>query len=380
MNRQFLSVDIGTGTQDIFLLRSGIGAENGFKLVMPSPTMIVRGRIQDATRRGVPVLLRGVTMGGGPCHWAAEDHLSAGLPLFATPDAARTFNDDLEWVEHEMGVQIVSEDEARGLADIESIEMRDFEYAAIEAAFRAFGVELAPTAIVVGVFDHGAAPAGVSDRIFRFEYLERRILENSRLSAFAYPAGDIPAALTRMRAVAASPAPACPLIVMDNAPAAVLGALLDPTAAGRQHHLVANVGNLHTVAFRLGPGGIEGLFEHHTGLIDRTRLELLLEQLAHGALSNDEIFDENGHGGRLFVQGPTPALPDQVPVLVTGPRRSMLRNSRLLTHDAAPLGDIMLAGCFGLLLGAADHLPRWEAEIRESMSGRFAHRAPWDVS
>ncbi|HHH82520.1 MAG TPA: pyruvate formate lyase-activating protein [Chloroflexi bacterium] len=380
MSRQFISVDIGTGTQDIFLLRSGIGAENGFKLVMPSPTMIVRGRIQDATRRGVPLLLRGVSMGGGPCHWAAKDHLRAGLPLFATPDAARTFNDDLEWVEHEMGVQIVSEDEAFGLANVDVIEMRDFEYAAIEAALRAFGVQLSPSAIVVGVFDHGAAPPGVSDRIFRFEYLERRILESNRLSAFAYPAEDIPAALTRMRAVAASPAPDCPLIVMDNAPAAVLGALLDPTAAGRQHHLVANVGNLHTLAFRLGPGGVEGLFEHHTGLIDRARLEVLLEQLAHGTLSNDEIFDENGHGGRLFVQDPTPALPDRAPVLVTGPRRRMLRGSRLLIHDAAPLGDMMLAGCFGLLLGAADHLPRWEAEIRESLSDRFAHIAPWDVS
>ena len=34
-------------------------------------------------------------MGGGPCQWAAQAHPRAGLPVFATPDAARTFNDDL---------------------------------------------------------------------------------------------------------------------------------------------------------------------------------------------------------------------------------------------------------------------------------------------
>ena len=37
-------------------------------------------------------------MGGGPSAWAAEDHARAGLPIYATPDAARSFNDDLEAV------------------------------------------------------------------------------------------------------------------------------------------------------------------------------------------------------------------------------------------------------------------------------------------
>lgn len=380
MSRQFLSVDIGTGTQDIFLLRSGLGAENGLKLIMPSPTMRVRARIQQATRQGQPLLLTGVTMGGGPCHWAAQDHLKAGYGIYATPDAARTFNDDLEWVQREMGIRIVSEEEAPAIRNVEAIELRDFDYAAIRAAFFAFGVELSPTGIAIGVFDHGAAPPDISDRIFRFEFLERRILEENRLSAFAYPKGEIPPALTRMRAVAASPAPDCPLIVMDNAPAAVLGALLDPHATGRRHHLVANVGNLHTLAFRLGPAGIEGLFEHHTGLLDGARLARLLEDLIQGTLSNEEIYGENGHGGRLFVQGPMPPSEDWEPLLVTGPRRSILRGSKLPVHDAAPLGDMMLAGCFGLLLAAADHWAQWASEIRETLTGGFDHRAPWEVA
>jgi uncharacterized protein (DUF1786 family) len=39
--KHILTVDIGTGTQDIFLFREGLALENGFKLVMPSPTMMV---------------------------------------------------------------------------------------------------------------------------------------------------------------------------------------------------------------------------------------------------------------------------------------------------------------------------------------------------
>ncbi len=95
---KILTVDIGTGTQDIFLYNSQLDLENGFKLVVPSPTMIVHRRLKEATRRREAVLLSGVTMGGGPSAWAAEAHVQAGLPLYATPSAARSFNDDLEAV------------------------------------------------------------------------------------------------------------------------------------------------------------------------------------------------------------------------------------------------------------------------------------------
>ena len=65
---RILAVDVGTGTQDILLFESGKTIENCFKMVMPSPTVIVAERIKHATRRGQPLLLTGVTMGGGPCH------------------------------------------------------------------------------------------------------------------------------------------------------------------------------------------------------------------------------------------------------------------------------------------------------------------------
>lgn len=41
---------------------------------------------------------------------------------------------------------------------------------------------------------------------------------------------------------------------------------------GRSPLLVVNVGNLHTLAFRLGPDGMGGTFEHHTGFLDQPML------------------------------------------------------------------------------------------------------------
>ena len=89
---KILCVDVGTGTQDIFLYDSRLDLENGFKLVVPSPTMMVHRQLKQATLQGDAVLLTGVTMGGGPSQWAAEAHARVGLPIYATPQAARSFN------------------------------------------------------------------------------------------------------------------------------------------------------------------------------------------------------------------------------------------------------------------------------------------------
>src|SRR5215472_5044273 len=113
---QILTVDVGTGTQDVFLFDSDREVENCFKLVLPSPTVVVADRIRAATAARQRLVLQGVTMGGGPCHWATMDHVRAGLQAFATPDAARTFDDDLDAVA-EMGIRVIADDEAIGLVD-----------------------------------------------------------------------------------------------------------------------------------------------------------------------------------------------------------------------------------------------------------------------
>ena len=220
-----LAVDIGTGTQDVVLFDPRLDVENSFKLVLPSPTMIIRKRIQQATRERRPLLITGLLMGGGPCAWAVEDHLKAGLPVLATPEAARTLNDDLNEVSA-LGVKIIGDEEVAGvIGKAEHVEMRDFNFEVIRRAFKEFGLELDDlAAVAVGVFDHGAAPPGISDRQFRFDYLDSRIRATNRLSAFAYLGNEIPPFLTRMQAVAKSAADLpFPLVVMDTAPAAVAG-------------------------------------------------------------------------------------------------------------------------------------------------------------
>lgn len=379
---QILTVDVGTGTQDIFLYDSRLDLENGFKLIVPSPTMIIRQRIQQATRKREAVLLTGVIMGGGPSHWATEDHLRAGLEVYATPDAARSFNDDLEMAK-EAGIKLVSDDEARKIKrKATHIEMKDFDFFTIQKSFEGFGISLEDLeAVAVAVFDHGDAPPGYSDRQFRFDYLNERIRAENRLSAFAYRSEDVPSIMTRLEAVVKSAEELdVPLIVMDTAPAAVLGATFDPELSRRDRVLVVNVGNFHTLAFRLGLEGIEGVFEHHTGLIDLQKLEGLLLSLADGSLKHADIFDDHGHGALIYASEPLSLDEGDFGVSVTGPRRNMMRNSNLNPYFAVPFGDMMISGCFGLLAATGDIYPEFGARIRESMQGGGGSGTPpWEL-
>jgi uncharacterized protein (DUF1786 family) len=380
---QILTVDVGTGTQDIFLYDSRLDLENGYKLILPSPTMIVRREIQQATLQREAILLTGVTMGGGPSHWAVEDHLKAGLPVFALPEAARSFNDDLDLVA-ESGVEIVSEDEAGRLPEgIKRIKLKDFDFPSIRIAFETFGVTLKDlSAIAVAVFDHGNAPPGYSDRQFRFDYLDARIRAENRLSAFAYLATQVPPIMTRLQAVVCSAPPLdIPLVVMDTAPAAVLGATLDPRVGSQKRVIVVNVGNFHTLAFRLGPGGIEGVFEHHTGLIDLARLEGLLLALADGSLKHGDVFDDNGHGALIYEERPLDLKKGEFGLAVSGPRRNLMRGSNLRPYFAVPFGDMMIAGCFGMLAAVADLVPELSESIRASLIGAGGSGTPpWEVA
>lgn len=382
---KILTVDIGTGTQDIFLYDSNLDIENGFKLVLPSPTMMIHRRLKQALHLRTPILFTGHQMGGGPSAWAIEEYARAGIPVYMTPSAATTINDELPKVER-LGIKIVGEDEVKSLGSkIESLELKDFDFELISRTFNDYGVSLKDLgAVAVAVFDHGNAPAGVSDRQFRFDYLDERIRARNSLSSFAFESNDIPKIMTRLQAVADSARGLpCPLVVMDTAPAAVLGADFDPVAAQRTQKIVCNVGNFHTLAFRLGRQGIEGVFEHHTGEIDLPKLESLLMRLADGSLKHQDVFDDMGHGALMYSDQVFEFGKDEFDVVVTGPRRSMFTNSQfpnlLKPYFATPFGDMMIAGCFGLLAATAEVLPEVAEPVLGSLrSGRGRGVAPWD--
>lgn len=395
---KILTVDVGTGTQDIFLHDSQVHIENGFKLVVPSPTMIVHQQVRAATQAQEPILLTGVMMGGGPSAWAVEAHSRAGFPVYSTPQAAKTLNDELEKV-RETGIEIVSTDEANALpASVRRIEFQDLNLPVINNALSLFGVDLSDLdAVAVAVFDHGNAPPGVSDRQFRFDYLDERIraIPNSEitksLASFAFHSEDIPPIMTRLGAVAASAESLdCPLIVMDTAPAAVLGASFDPIVAKRKQKIITNIGNFHTLAFRIGEKGIEGIFEHHTGEINIVKLESLLRLMADGSLKHEDVFNDMGHGALMYTQDNHEFGHDEFDIIVTGPRRSMYTEganhsildtsglASLRPYFAAPFGDMMIAGCFGLLAATAEKIPDIREEILKSMTGAGDGRPPWE--
>ncbi|MBI3164022.1 MAG: DUF1786 domain-containing protein [Chloroflexi bacterium] len=385
---KILTVDIGTGTQDIFLYDSNLDIENGFKLVLPSPTMMIHRRLKQTLPLRTPILLTGHQMGGGPSSWAIEEYAHAGIPVYMTPSAATTINDELEKVEA-LGIKIIGEDAAESLkSKVEGLELKDFDFALIAKTFKDYGVSLKNLeAIAVAVFDHGNAPAGVSDRQFRFDYLDERIKAKNSLSAFAYLSNDIPRIMTRLQSVADSAqSPDCPLVVMDTAPAAVLGADFDPQVATRKEKIVCNVGNFHTLAFRLGEKGIDGVFEHHTGEIDLPKLESLIRKLADGTLKHQDVFDDMGHGALMYTNEIFEFGKGGFDIVVTGPRRRMFNRQfkieegeSLHPYFATPFGDMMIAGCFGLLAATAEILPDLTEPILGSMrSGPGRGVAPWD--
>jgi len=358
---RILAVDIGTGTQDILLFDSSKELANCVQMIMPSPTTIIAKRIYEATARRQPILLKGITMGGGPSKRALIRHTEAGLAAYATIEAALTFHDDLEAVKR-MGVTIIPPDEISHQADVEVIELKDLDLEAIKCSLDAFDVDNRFDAIAVAVLDHGFAP-NMSNRLFRFEQL-RRVVENTReLSAFCYLAREIPDYLNRMKAVASSIANEMPLILLDTGVAAVLGALQDEEVARHDHLLTVNIGNSHTIAFHLHHGLIDGLFEHHTGILDASTLDSLIIKLARGTLTNEEVFAGNGHGA-LVISGN-----EQKPfVAITGPRQDVMAGSSLKPHRAVPHGHNMLTGCYGLVKACALRINDWSDEIEKALA------------
>ena len=366
---KILAVDMGTGTQDILLFDSAQPVENSVKMVMPSATQVAAGRIRRATAAGRALLLTGVIQGGGPCSWALEDHLKGGHAAYATPEAAKTFDDDLEQVER-MGVRVVSDAEAGALGDVDRVELRDLDLEAIRAALAAFDVSPAFDGIALGCLDHGASPPGYSDRLFRFEHLRRVVQGRNDLLAFAYAPDALPSYLTRARAMvetARRQDPETPLAFLDTGAAAAIGALQDPKVGREAEQLVLNLGNMHALAFHLRGTSIISLYEHHTGEITPAQIEDFTRRLLAGTLPHEDVFNSKGHGVFYANErgGATAAMPI---VAVTGPQRGKLRGSSLAPYYATPHGDMMISGCFGLLRAFAEVYPERRQEIEAALS------------
>lgn len=365
---RILAIDMGTGTQDILLFDSAGPVENSVKMVMPSATQIAAVRIRNATHGKRPLLLTGVIQGGGPCAWALEDHLRAGGTAYATPEAAQTFDDDLDQV-REMGIQVVTDEEARTLDGVERVVLQDLDLPAIRSALAAFDVPPRFDGLALACLDHGASPPGYSDRLFRFEHLKRVVEARNDLTAFAFLPDELPEYLTRARTMvdtARRQDPHTPVVFLDTGPAAALGALQDPHVAHAPEQLVLNLGNMHALAFHLQQTHIISLYEHHTGEMTPEQIEDYSERLVAGTLRHEDVFGTKGHG--VFYADGQASVGSAPIVAVTGPQRGKIRNSRLQPYFATPHGDMMVSGCFGLLRGFAAKYPEHGEEIEAALT------------
>ena len=362
---RILAIDMGTGTQDILLFDSEKPVENNVKMVLPSATEIAARRIRRAHREGQPVVLTGVVQGGGPCGWALEAFLKDGGTAYATPSAALTFDDDLARVAA-MGVVLVSDEEAERQPGVHVI-LRDLDLDAVRTALSAFEEPSDFDGLALGCLDHGNAPPDLSDRIFRFNHLRATVQRRNDLLAFSSRADALPDYLTRARSMCASAgSDAPPVSFMDTGPAAALGALHDPRVAEAGQQLVLNLGNMHLLAFHLAGRQIASLFEHHTGELSVEQIERFADRLIAGRLENSEIFESKGHGA--YHADRTLAESDAPFVAATGPKRHRLASSFLAPYFAAPFGDMMISGCFGLLRGHGEAYPETR-ELIESQLG-----------
>jgi uncharacterized protein (DUF1786 family) len=329
-----LAVDVGGGTQDIFLWEPGQSVENAVKMVLPAPTQIVARRLRRLTAEKRPVFLTGRLMGGGSITSAVRRHLAQGLAVYASPGAALTLHDNLDIIQ-QWGVSCTD----NAPPEAATLVLGDVDLEALKTVLAAYEVPF-PRHFAVAVQDHGFSPQA-SNRHFRFQQWREVLARGGKLTDLAFR--EPPACFTRMQAVAA----ALPgVMLMDTCTAGMRGALLDPEA--RKHReaglTVVNLGNAHTFAALIRGDRVWGIYEHHTGMLNPDKLARHLGRFQAGALKHLEVFDDGGHGCSIH-----PAYRQEQPftfTVITGPRRSLARDWPGVF--AAPLGDMMLTGCFGL--------------------------------
>ncbi|MGB9700253.1 MAG: DUF1786 domain-containing protein [Thermodesulfobacteriota bacterium] len=333
--QKILAIDIGGGTQDILLYEEGKPIENCAQMILPSPTQLVAQKISWATSLKKNIFLNGNTMGGGACTWALENHLRAGLKVAATKLAALTFHDNLEVVQKK-GIKITNVRPAGWPV----ITLGDVQISKLEKIFREYGLQL-PENMAIAVQDHGFNPRG-SNRLFRFRYWQRFILQGGNLKNLIYK--KPPPFMTRMLAVKRD-APAAYL--MDTCAAAIWGILCDPRVKEEQEKgfIAVNLGNQHTLGALVQGERIWGIFEHHTGRLAPEKIKSILKDFAAGELGHEKIMNDGGHG--CFLSPYFPQKKKFSFVAVTGPQRNLVAG--LKYYQAVPYGDMMLTGCFGLV-------------------------------
>ena len=309
--------------------------------------------IAAATARGQTVVFRGPVMGGGAVTAAMKAHLAAGHAFVATESAAASFADDLDKV-RALGARVVGEGAAdevlrRLPADAAAeVASGDLDAAALTQALRLLGVEPAFAAVAVAVQDHGYAPGG-SNRVLRFSLWEQAVAERRPIGDLFYDADAVPPALTRLRAAAdaaAGPRRRRAGAGRRHRPG---GALRRPARPASTTPCWSTSATATPSACWRSSGRVAGVFEHHTSCLDGPGLELRLRRWLAGDLDERRGARRPRPRRRARARRRRRATRSACRSSSPGRAASCSPAASCRLEFAAPHGDMMLTGCFGLL-------------------------------
>ncbi len=322
---------MGSGTQAVLLTDEELTFHA--KLVMPAPTQLFAATVKKCRK---DIFCDGYTMGGGAINGALVRHAQKHRVVM-TPDAARTVRDDLEQVK-ERNIEIGTESDMK--KPYLKLTLRDVDMASFKDAFVMMGFDLPENPVVaVAVQDHGVAPKGVSDRQFRFGQFGKKIKRGATFKDFIFTR-ETPA-YSRVSAVIRSLRDEGfrDVLVMDTKIAGIFGGLYEEPLPA----VAVDAGNGHTTAASVAEDGtILGIFETHTADLTTKKLALYIKKLADGTLTNEEVFDEGGHGA--YVKEPIrPKI-----IVATGPRRGMALGMKIRVKPASPFDDVYMVGPVGM--------------------------------
>lgn len=341
---RFLILDIGAGTMDILFHDSEYGTF--YKAVVRSPVLYTA---EKAAALPGNLVITGKEMGGGSISRVLEKRAQKSEVAMTAP-AAATIHHNLKRV-RSLGIRIIDDDEAEELKakkGYSHLDISDLDVERIGQIVKGMGVPFSFDIVGICAQDHGIPPDGVSHLDFRHNIFKTGLDESPFPHTMLFRGDEIPRTLNRLYSIAerAGSLPAEEVYVMDSGMAAILGASLDPVASQRERLLVLDVATSHTVGAAMDGGEIAGFFEYHTRDISLERLETLLKELADGKLEHRKILKEGGHGAYIRKAFGFQAVEI---IVATGPKRSLIENSRLPIDLGAPLGDNMMTGTAGIL-------------------------------
>lgn len=328
-----LCIDIGKGTQDILYLnteKNKNNIENAVKLILPSPTTVIANKIRNTNE---DLRIDGKIMGGGPVNKAIENHLKKGFKVEISKNVAKTIRDDLDEVK-DRGIVI------KDKTNNPNIIFGDLNFDMLKNIFKTFGEEFNPDFVCVACQDHGFIK-GQSDRITRFRYFEKELKKTTNPYEFLFYNKDDCNTFSRFKSILDT------LgennyngFIMDSKMASICGILDYANENGLTEFIGLDIGNGHTLGVSIKDGEIKGIFEHHTRMLNPEKLKSIVNKLSNGTLTNNEIFNDRGHGAVVMDK----INPEEI--LIAGPNRRLFKN---YGKYAYPGGDVMITGCIGLL-------------------------------